>query len=282
MIFKDEPHGFCLFNNVAIAAEYAISVHGLSRVLILDWDVHHGNGIQHMFYNSEKVLYISIHRYDEGFFFPCSTDAAADKTGEGAGKGFNVNIPWNAKRCGDLEYFLAFINIIMPVAYEFAPELVLVSAGFDAARGDPLGGYRVSPEMYGHMTHQLTALAEGRVVVALEGGYNLSSISDSAYMCARALRGDPLPSPDLSAPLRDEVVDTLREVLEVQQEHWSCLRHRLVPVPGETTFFSEMKPAPSSAGSETVIESLSLSMTRASLLDQTQGCDNNSIETNQH
>ena len=111
--------GFCLFNSVAIAAEYAVSVHGLQRVLILDWDVHHGNGIQSMFYASEQVLYISLHRYDRGSFFPGSEEAGADKVGEGPGTGFNVNIPWNSRKCGDLEYYLAFTNIVMPVAYEF-------------------------------------------------------------------------------------------------------------------------------------------------------------------
>ena len=240
-LFQDEPHGFCIFNNVAIAAQYALSVHGLNKVLVFDWDVHHGNGIQHMFYNSDKILYISIHRYDQGSFFPCGEDGAADKVGEGEGKGFNINIPWNSRKCGDLEYYLAFMNIVLPVAYEFCPDLVLVSAGFDAARGDPLGGYRVSPELYGHMTHHLSALAEGRLVLALEGGYNLASISESMYMCARALRGDPLPSLDLDAELRPDVVDTLREVLEMHQPYWKCLAETLVPVPESAQTLAEVR-----------------------------------------
>lgn len=156
----DEPCGFCLFNNVALAAKYALSNHGLKRycihifldlqfiyklflscrVMILDWDVHHGNGIQHIFEDDPGVLYISLHRYDYGGFFPCSDDANYDKVGNGPGKGFNVNIPWNAKGMGDTEYLAAFLNVVMPIAYEYNPELVLVSAGFDAAKGDPLGG----------------------------------------------------------------------------------------------------------------------------------------------
>ncbi len=155
-------------------------------------------------YVSWQVLYISIHRYEYASFFPCSEDADLDKVGEGAGKGFNVNIPWNARKCGDLEYYLAFMNIILPIAYEYNPELVLVAAGFDAARGDPLGGFRVTPGMYGLMTHHLAGLAEGRVVVALEGGYNFTSISESMYMCARALRGDPLPQVILDNPIRKD------------------------------------------------------------------------------
>lgn len=112
----------------------------LHRILIVDWDVHHGNGIQHMFDNDPRILYISLHRYDNGTFFPCSPDANYRAVGSGPGKGFTVNIPWNRKGMGDTEYFCAFTNIVLPIAYEYAPELVLVSAGFDAAQGDPLGG----------------------------------------------------------------------------------------------------------------------------------------------
>ena len=250
-----------------------MSVHGLRKVLILDWDVHHGNGIQHMFYHTSNVLYISIHRYDHAFFFPCSEDAAADRVGEGDGTGYNINIPWNTKKCGDLEYFLAFTSVILPVAYEYAPDLILVSAGFDAARGDPLGGYQVSPEMYGHMTHQLSALAEGRLVVALEGGYNLSSISESMYMCGRALRGDPLPALDLEAPLRPGVVDTLREVLEVQAQHWTSLEGADLPVPDNLNDLSEVGGEQAACDSDEMEKSggreeLNLSVQRSVLVQQ--------------
>ena len=141
----DQPHGFCLFNNVAIAARFAIQNLGIQRVLILDWDIHHGNGIQRMFYADPNVLYISLHRYDNGKYFPGSEDANFDKVGEGAGSGYNVNIPWTGGRfcMGDPEYFLAFHNVVLPISHEFQPDLVLVSAGFDAAAGDPLGGYKV-------------------------------------------------------------------------------------------------------------------------------------------
>ena len=136
-------------------AKYGLEMHSLKRILILDWDVHHGNGIQHMFYNDPRVLYISIHRFDGGTFFPGKDDADHDRVGEGAGKGYNINVAWNGSGMGDPEYALAFYNLILPVAYQFNPDLVLVSSGFDAARGDPLGRCKVSPEFYGHMTNHL-------------------------------------------------------------------------------------------------------------------------------
>lgn len=220
----DTPHGFCLFNNVAIAAEYAVRQHGLQRVLVLDWDVHHGNGIQHMFYGSRNVLYISMHRYDYGSFFPQSEDANYDMVGEGAGEGFNVNIPFNGRKMGDSEYLLAFQSLVLPIAYQFQPELVLVSAGFDAADGDPLGGYKVSPAMYGYMTQGLLSLAQGRLVVALEGGYCLPVIAEAVLQCARAMLGDPLPGLSLQTEeIKQSAVETVRNVIKAQAPYWSCL-----------------------------------------------------------
>uniref|UniRef100_A0A1L8DWX0 Protein deacetylase HDAC6 n=1 Tax=Nyssomyia neivai TaxID=330878 RepID=A0A1L8DWX0_9DIPT len=220
---SDLPHGFCIFNNIAIAAEYAVRNHGLRRVLIVDWDVHHGNGTQHIFENRPDVLYVSLHRYDYGNFFPKGTDGDFSEVGSGAGEGFNVNIPWNRKGMGDAEYTAAFFSIIMPIAYEFNPELVLVSAGFDAAIGDPLGGCKVSPEAYGHFTHWLSSLANGRIIVCLEGGYNVNSISYAMTMCSKALLGDPLP-PLCNRELSSSCVETIQNVVSVQQKYWKCLK----------------------------------------------------------
>ncbi|XP_033244999.1 histone deacetylase 6 isoform X3 [Drosophila miranda] len=227
----DQPHGFCIFNNVAIAAQYAIREFGLKRVLILDWDVHHGNGTQHIFESNPKVLYISVHRYENGTFFPKGPDGNYDVVGKHAGAGFNVNIPWNKKGMGDLEYALAFQQIVMPIAYEFQPELVLVSAGFDAAIGDPLGGCKVSPEGYGLFTHWLSALAGGRIVVCLEGGYNVNSISYAMTMCTKTLLGDPVPTPQLGVVALtrppttafQSCLETLQCCVEVQRQYWKSL-----------------------------------------------------------
>ncbi|XP_023297064.2 histone deacetylase 6 isoform X1 [Lucilia cuprina] len=227
---SDVPHGFCIFNNIAIAAQYAIRDHGLKRVLIVDWDVHHGNGTQHIFESNPQVLYISIHRYDNATFFPKSKDGDYDAVGKGAGVGFNVNIPWNKKGMGDMEYVMAFQQIIMPIAYEFDPELVLVSAGFDAAIGDPLGGCKVTPEAYGLFTHWLSALANGRIIVCLEGGYNVNSISYAMTMCTKSLLGDPIPAINLNGSASRpptvaymSCMETLQNCIGVQQRYWKSL-----------------------------------------------------------
>ncbi|XP_023030911.1 histone deacetylase 6 isoform X2 [Drosophila willistoni] len=229
----DQPHGFCIFNNVAIAAQYAIRDFGLQRVLIVDWDVHHGNGTQHIFEANPKVLYISVHRYEHGSFFPKGPDGNYDVVGKQAGRGFNVNIPWNKKGMGDMEYALAFQQLIMPIAYEFNPQLVLVSAGFDAAIGDPLGGCKVTPEGYGLFTHWLSALAGGKIIVCLEGGYNVNSISYAMTMCTKSLLGDPMPTPQFNNGSGDarkpptvafqSCLETLQSCLEVQRHHWKSV-----------------------------------------------------------
>ncbi|XP_027131423.1 histone deacetylase 6 [Larimichthys crocea] len=224
---RDSPCGFCFFNTAALAARHAqnISHDAPLRVLILDWDVHHGNGTQHMFEDDDSVLYVSLHRYDNGMFFPSSEDAAPDRVGVSKGAGFNVNVAWNGGRMGDSDYLAAFHHVVMPIATEFDPGLVLVSAGFDAARGDPLGGYHVTPEGYAHLTHQLMSLAGGRVLLILEGGYNLTSISDSMAMCTSVLQGDPPPS--LVTPLpppHHSAVATINEVIRHHAPYWRSLR----------------------------------------------------------
>ena len=125
---------------------------------------------------------------------------------------------------GDPEYTCALFNVILPVAYQFDPDLILVSAGFDAARGDPLGFCKVSPEMYGHIVQQLRNLAGGRVIVALEGGYNLNSISLSMAMCVKALLGDPMPPISTGMPPKPSAVESIRRVVETQSRFWSALR----------------------------------------------------------
>jgi acetoin utilization deacetylase AcuC-like enzyme len=165
-----EAMGFCLVNNVAVAAAHAIS-RGLRRVLVVDWDVHHGNGTQEIFWKSPEVLYVSLHQFP---FYPGT--GASEETGEGEGAGYTVNIPLSAGG-GDEVYRAAFERAVLPIATEFAPELVLVSAGFDASIRDPLAQMRLSPGAFGWMAKALRGVADasakGRLGLVLEGGYDL-------------------------------------------------------------------------------------------------------------
>ncbi|XP_026380864.1 histone deacetylase 15-like [Papaver somniferum] len=179
------------------------------KILILDWDVHHGNGTQEIFDADRSVLYISIHRFDRGKFYPPT--GAADKVGVKGAKGYSVNIPWNRAGVGDCDYLSAFKHIVIPIARQFSPELTIVSAGFDAARGDPLGLCDVTPRYYAEMTSMLASIC-GKLLVILEGGYNLRSISASAKAVVEVLLGgDPAGVRKLEPSISG--LETIREVL---------------------------------------------------------------------
>ena len=212
----DRAMGFCLYNNVAVAARAAQAARLCERVLIVDWDVHHGNGTQHSFWEDPSVLYFSTHQFP---FYPGT--GAAEEAGGGEGRGFTVNVPWPAGM-GDAEYLAAFDRVLLPVARRFSPELILVSAGFDAAAGDLLGGMRVSPDGYAAMTERLLSLAEGRVVLALEGGYNLDAIARSAAACLRVLLGEKAGRADFG-PASRVGAQKIEEAIEVQREFWEGL-----------------------------------------------------------
>ncbi|XP_055388035.1 histone deacetylase 4 isoform X2 [Condylostylus longicornis] len=223
--------GFCFFNSVAIAAKLLRQKMPLvEKILIFDWDVHHGNGTQQAFYDCPNVLYMSIHRHDDGNFFPGTGGPA--ECGTGSGLGYNVNISWSGgldPPLGDAEYLAAFRTLVMPIAREFSPDIVLVSAGFDAAAGHPapLGGYLVSPACFGYMTRELMQLANGKIVLALEGGYDLPAICDSAQECVRALLGDDLTKiseEELSRPPCQNAICTLQKTIAIQMSHWPCVR----------------------------------------------------------
>ncbi|HTQ48843.1 MAG TPA: histone deacetylase [Polyangiaceae bacterium] len=161
--------GFCLINSVAVAAAHARS-RGLERVAIVDWDVHHGNGTQEMFWREPGVLYLSTHQFP---FYPGTGNI--DEIGEGPGKGYTVNVPLVAGG-GDAVYASAFERVVLPVLEAYAPELVLVSAGFDAAARDPLAQMEVSPEAFGWMARAVATAGGKRVALVLEGGYDLVSL----------------------------------------------------------------------------------------------------------
>uniref|UniRef100_A0A8B9D869 Histone deacetylase 10 n=1 Tax=Anser cygnoides TaxID=8845 RepID=A0A8B9D869_ANSCY len=190
---RNAANGFCLFNNVAIAAEYAKLKYGLQRILIVDWDVHHGQGTQYIFEEDPSVLYFSWHRYEHQEFWPSLKESDYDAVGLGKGKGFNINLPWNKVGMGNSDYLAAFFHVLLPMAFEFDPELVLVSSGYDSGIGDPEGQMNATPEVFAHLTHFLMQLANGKLCVILEGGYHLKSLSESVCMTVKTLLRDPIP-----------------------------------------------------------------------------------------
>jgi acetoin utilization deacetylase AcuC-like enzyme len=212
----DRAMGFCLFNNAAVAACYALRRHGLKRVLVVDWDVHHGNGTMHAFFDSPDVLYFSIHQYPH---YPGT--GSAQEIGRGRGAGYTVNVPLPGGQ-GDADYLAAFRQVLLPVAREYAPELVLVSAGFDVHRDDPLASMRVSTGGFADMTAFLQGLVEeccpGRLAFTLEGGYHLKALADGVAAVLTALLerqpqagSDALQAPDVST---SRVIATVRDALK--------------------------------------------------------------------
>ncbi|MBA2454874.1 MAG: histone deacetylase [Chloroflexia bacterium] len=196
--------GFCLFNNVAVAARDAIERHGLQRVAIIDWDVHHGNGTQAIFWEDPAVLFVSLHQYP---FYPGS--GARHERGAGAGEGFTVNVPLPAGS-GDDAYRAALSDVVSPAVAAFEPQMIIVSAGFDAHGDDPLAQMRLSTNAFREMarvTHELAKQhCEGRLVLVLEGGYNLTALGESVVAVLEVLDRDNGSSDDdrqghLASPL---------------------------------------------------------------------------------
>jgi acetoin utilization deacetylase AcuC-like enzyme len=187
---KNRSMGFCLFNNVAVAAHYAISNCGLKRVMIVDWDLHHGNGTQNSFYDTDKVLYASTHQFP---YYPGTGDV--NETGKGIGEGYTVNIPLPGYQ-GDVDYATIFNDIIVPLGKEYQPELILVSCGFDIYKDDPLGAMEVTADGFSYMTRCMVQLAEevcgGKLLVTLEGGYDLIGQRDGAMAVLSELAGKKL------------------------------------------------------------------------------------------
>lgn len=181
---KSRGMGFCVFNNIAIAARYALKK-GLRKIAILDWDVHHGNGTQDEFYKEKEILFISIHQYP---FYPGT--GSMDEVGIGEGEGFTLNIPMQ-RGSTDSDYKKAFENKIIPKLSEYEPEIILISAGFDAHKNDPLGGIELSTSMYEWMTEKIVSFAnqccEGRVISFLEGGYSLPDLAESVRIHSEVL-----------------------------------------------------------------------------------------------
>lgn len=181
----DRAMGFCLFNNVGVIARYAQDVKQLDKVFIFDWDVHHGNGTQHSFYKDSSVFYSSTHQYP---FYPGT--GSDDETGTGDGLGTTFNLPMRAYS-GDADYIHTIENKLIPAIQKFNPDLIIISAGFDAHKNDPLAQIELSTECYGEMTRQLVETAndvcDGRILSMLEGGYDYSALADSVQLHTETL-----------------------------------------------------------------------------------------------
>ena len=235
---RDQSMGFCLFNNVAIAARNAQKEFGLKKVMIIDWDVHHGNGTQEIFFNDPSVLFVSFHQFP---FWPPDMGWYT-QDGEAEGKGYNINIPLPAGT-GDRGYLAAWDAIVKPICLEYEPEMIFLSAGYDAHQADPLGQQQISTRGYFMLSNRLSDLAEEvncPIIGFLEGGYNTRSLADSVVATVKVLNAADkserenlkafagiygaevsAATDDRNAPLVNERIGAVRRHLA---KYWHCLR----------------------------------------------------------
>ncbi len=224
---KARAMGFCIFNNVALGALYARKFKQVKRVLIIDWDVHHGNGTQHSFELDPSVLFFSIHQFPH---FPGT--GLYTEIGKGKGEGFTINVPLG-KGYGDAEYAYIIEHLLKPAALEFGPDLVLVSAGFDIHESDPLGGMKVTTEGFAVLTRSIMNIADiccgGKIIFCLEGGYNLEILRTSVKSALKELAGYTSSNPEKA--IEDAVLKKVQPVVKrcchVHQYFWKSLKNGL-------------------------------------------------------
>ena len=213
---RDQAMGFCLFNTIAIGAKHLKRVMDAKRVLIVDWDVHHGNGTQDAFYDDPSVLFISTHQYP---YYPGT--GALEETGIKEGEGYTINVPLPAG-CADAEYLRVFHDVIVPAATKFAPEWILVSAGFDAHRRDPLGGMGVTEDGFAEMAERLLWLADeyagGKIAFLLEGGYDLAALRSSVAAVLHAMQ-QPTMSQESGNPGGDRIKPLIHQIEQVREKY---------------------------------------------------------------
>ena len=223
---ENRAAGFCIFNNVAIGAMHAIKVHGMKRVLIVDWDLHHGNGTQKSFYEDPRVVYFSTHQYP---YYPGT--GGLQEIGRGDGQGFTVNVPLKSGP-GNAEYLRIFRRVLQPVAFEYMPEIVLLSAGFDIYFRDPLGGMKVTPAGFGMLARVLMDIADaccgGRFAAVLEGGYHLGGLTEGIKsvldeMCG-ATRVTEADLQRVESEADASVNRTIESVIGQIKPYWKCFQ----------------------------------------------------------
>ena len=210
------PMGFCLFNNVALAAAHLRARHGFERILVVDWDVHHGNGTQHAFWRDPSVLFLSSHQYP---FYPGT--GGPDDVGEGEGEGFTLNLPFPGGY-GDRQYVEAYLEVVEPVARSFRPDFVLVSAGFDAHRRDPLAGMEMSEAGFAALARIVLRVARdhcsNRLAAVLEGGYDLTGLTRSVDAVLGEMSGQSLDEP--VSPPEEGGKPSIGRALEIARHYW--------------------------------------------------------------
>jgi len=207
--------GFCLFNNVAIAAKHLKLLHGLQRILIIDWDVHHGNGTEHSFDADPSVLYFSTHQYPH---YPGT--GQIDDIGSGDGEGFTVNVPL-PPGVGDRGYLEVMNEVLLPIATEFNPEFILISSGSDLHELDPLSGMNVTSPAFGRFTDIVKEIGD-RIVVTLEGGYDLKGLSESVLAIFASLADLELDTGEVALDRSErDIADVISSVKKVQRSYWN-------------------------------------------------------------
>ncbi|MCX8044553.1 MAG: histone deacetylase [Desulfobacterota bacterium] len=222
---RSKAMGFCIFNNIAVGACFLHNYYKVNRILIVDWDLHHGNGTQNSFYSSPHVLYISTHQYP---YYPGT--GSIDEIGSGEGKGYTINIPLSGGQ-GDAEYSTIMREIIVPVARQYCPEFILVSAGYDIYQFDPLGTMNVTPYGFYEMAKILVELADeicqGRILFTLEGGYHHEGLATSVLSTLRALLHDErngsietIKTKKSSSAVCRQTQQALEQVRKVHRDFW--------------------------------------------------------------
>ena len=217
----DQAKGFCLFNNIAIGARYGLKHLGMERILILDWDLHHGNGTQHSFYDTDQVLYCSTHQYPH---YPGT--GSLKEMGAGKGEGYTLNVPLPGGQ-GDQDFARIITELVAPVARQYRPDCIMVSAGYDIHVSDPLGGMAVTTTGFAGMTRILvdlaTELCDGRLVLVLEGGYNLQGLADGVLASLHEMAGEGglTPGAFTALALAKRPLPPLDAALGAAKKYWT-------------------------------------------------------------
>lgn len=222
---RSRAMGFCIFNNACLAVEFARRRFGLERVLVVDWDVHHGNGIQNFYYEDDAALFFSTHRFP---FFPGTGDYS--EVGHGPGEGFTVNVPLETQK-NDADFANIFRHLLVPIAMDYQPELIVVCAGFDTHHEDPLGGMKMTEAGYFRLAKLLGDIArtscDGKMIMMLEGGYDIIALRNSCRQVLRAMAGPPLKEEDQMVKKEDAFFRDIEWVIDrvqtIHKKYWKNL-----------------------------------------------------------